>query len=206
MTTKFTNGAGTVPDMASRRVVASFATYTEAERAVDLLADNKFPVERTAIVGHGLKLVEQVTGRMDYGKAALRGALSGAFVGVLIGWLFGAFNWFDPVVASGWLVLDGLWFGAVVGALVGLLIHALSGGRRDFESFGSLRAEPTTSSSTKRSRTRPRVSSRAAASSLLRPSSPLSRRPSSSPLRPTASGLALVAATRTCRPRKRRSR
>ena len=41
MTTKFTNGAGTVPDMASRRVVASFATYTEAERAVDLLADNK---------------------------------------------------------------------------------------------------------------------------------------------------------------------
>jgi hypothetical protein len=141
MTTKFTNGAGTVPDIPSRRVVASFATYTEAERAVDLLADSKFPVERTAIVGHGLKLVEQVTGRMDYGKAALRGGLSGAFVGVLIGWLFGAFNWFDPVVASGWLVLDGLWFGAVVGALVGLLIHALSGGRRDFESFGSLRAE-----------------------------------------------------------------
>ena len=140
MTTKF-NGAGTVPGSASRRVVASFATYAEAERAVDQLADNKFPVERTAIVGSGLRLVEQVTGRMDYGKAALRGALSGAFVGVLIGWLFAAFNWFDPVIANGWLVLDGLWFGAVVGALVGLLIHALSGGRRDFESIGSLRAD-----------------------------------------------------------------
>jgi hypothetical protein len=205
MTTKFTNGAGTVPDMASRRVVASFATYTEAERAVDLLADNKFPVERTAIVGHGLKLVEQVTGRMDYGKAALRGALSGAFVGVLIGWLFGAFNWFDPVVASGWLVLDGLWFGAVVGALVGLLMPSGADGAISSRSDHSV-PSATTSSSTKRSPTRPRVSSRAAASSLLRPSSPLSRRPSSSPLRPTASGLALVAATRTCRPRKRRSR
>src|SRR4051794_28798441 len=136
-----TGTASTASPPSQQRVVRSFSTYAEAERAVDQLADRKFPVERTAIVGHGLTLVEQVTGRMDYGRAALRGALSGAFVGVLIGWLFGAFNWFDPVVASGWLVLDGLWFGAVVGALVGLLIHALSGGRRDFESFGSLRAE-----------------------------------------------------------------
>jgi len=60
---------------------------------------------------------------------------------VLIGWLFGAFDWFDPVVSSAWLALDGLWFGAVVGALIGLLIHASSGGRRDFESVGTMRAD-----------------------------------------------------------------
>jgi hypothetical protein len=30
-----------------RRVVASFGTYDDAERAVDLLSDRKFPVERT---------------------------------------------------------------------------------------------------------------------------------------------------------------
>jgi hypothetical protein len=136
-----TGTASTASPPSQQRVVRSFSTYAEAERAVDQLADRKFPVERTAIVGSGLKLVEQVTGRMDYARAALRGALSGAFVGVLIGWLFAAFNWFDPVVANGWLVLDGLWFGAVVGALVGLLIHALSGGHRDFESVGSLRAD-----------------------------------------------------------------
>ncbi|WP_167389230.1 general stress protein [Streptomyces amritsarensis] len=42
-----------------------------------------------AIIGHDLRLVEQVTGRIDYGRAALHGAASGALPGVLIGWLFG---------------------------------------------------------------------------------------------------------------------
>jgi hypothetical protein len=141
MTTDTTPQGGTEVGTPRKRVVGTYATYAEAEAAVDRLADQKFPVERAQIVGSGLKLVEQVTGRMTYLQAALRGALAGAFVGVLMGWLFDAFDWFNPVVASGWLVIDGLWFGAVVGALVGLLIHALSGGRRDFESVGSLQAE-----------------------------------------------------------------
>ncbi|OLZ65271.1 hypothetical protein AVW11_17295 [Streptomyces amritsarensis] len=46
-------------------------------------------LERVAIIGHDLRLVEQVTGRIDYGRAALHGAASGALPGVLIGWLFG---------------------------------------------------------------------------------------------------------------------
>lgn len=33
-----------------RRAVASYATYAEAESAVDHLADQKFPVERVSIV------------------------------------------------------------------------------------------------------------------------------------------------------------
>ena len=114
-----------------RRVVATYDNYRDAERAVDYLSDHKFPVERVSIVGRDLKLVERVTGRMTYGRSALQGALSGALAGVLIGWLFTVFNWFDPVVARGWLILDGLWFGALVGALFGLLAHALTGGRRD---------------------------------------------------------------------------
>jgi hypothetical protein len=125
----------------ARRVVATYPSYSEAERAVDFLSDRKFPVERTAIVGRDLQLVEQVTGRMNYGKAALRGALTGALVGALVGWLFGIFDWFDPIVSAFWLMLDGLWFGALVGALFGLLMHALTGGRRDFASVGAMRAE-----------------------------------------------------------------
>jgi hypothetical protein len=62
--------------------------------------------------------------------------MTGALVGVLIGWLFGIFNWFDPIVSALWLALDGLWFGAIVGAIAGLLGHALSRGRRDFSSIG----------------------------------------------------------------------
>jgi hypothetical protein len=82
--------------------VASFTTYREAERAVDLLSDRGFPVERVAIVGRDLQLVEQVTGRMGYGQAALRAALQGA--------------------------------------VLGLLTHAMTGGRRDFASVSGMQA------------------------------------------------------------------
>jgi hypothetical protein len=123
------------------RSVATFHTYQDAERAVDRLSDHGFPVERAMIVGRGLRYVERVTGRMTYGKAALSGALTGALVGVLIAWLFFVFNWFSPIVASGWLILDGLWFGAIVGALFGMLAHALTGGRRDFTSTSRMEAD-----------------------------------------------------------------
>jgi hypothetical protein len=43
---------------AARRVVASFATYTEAQRAVDYLSDQRFPVEHVAIIAEGLRFVE----------------------------------------------------------------------------------------------------------------------------------------------------
>jgi hypothetical protein len=121
--------------------VASFSSYREAERAVDHLADHEFPVEHTVIVGRGLRYVEQVTGRTGYGRAAFQGSLYGALVGVLIGWLFGVFDWFNPVVAAGWLALDGLWFGSLIGGFAGLLGHALTRGRRDFVSIGTLAAD-----------------------------------------------------------------
>ena len=133
-----TTGPGTIP---ARRVVATYDTYAEAERAVDYLSDHEFPVQRTSIVGRGLHFVEQITGRMTYGQAAFRGALTGAVAGALIGWLFGVFDWFHPLVAAAWLAFDGLWFGAIVGALVGLLAHAVTGGRRDFSSVGTMKAD-----------------------------------------------------------------
>jgi hypothetical protein len=129
------------PDRSPRRAIASFDDYAEAERAVDFLADRRFPVERVSIVGRDLEYVEQITGRMTYGRAALDGALTGALIGVLIGWLFGLFAWFDPIVSAVWLALDGLWFGALVGALMGVLLHALSRGRRDFSAVGGMRAK-----------------------------------------------------------------
>jgi hypothetical protein len=134
------NGGGTLGTSAPRRVVASYPTYSDAERAVDYLSDNDFPVDRVSIVGRDLEYVEQVAGRMTYGRAALHGALSGAMVGLLVGWLFSVFNWFNPVIEWGWLILHGLWFGALVGALFGLLAHALAGGRRDFSSVSAIRA------------------------------------------------------------------
>jgi hypothetical protein len=114
----------------------TYNSYRDAERAVDYLSDNGFPVQRVAIVGSDLKLVEQVVGRLNYGGAALRGAASGAFGGLLIGWLFALFNW--SVLATFSLALYGLLFGAVLGAIFGLVMHALQGGRRDFASVQAM--------------------------------------------------------------------
>ena len=119
-----------------RRPIGAYDSYREAERAVDYLSDNGFPVHRVAIVGSDLKMVEQVVGRLNYGGAALRGAASGAFAGFLIGWLFGLFNWL--VLATFAMALYGLLFGAVLGAIFGLITHALQGGRRDFASVQAM--------------------------------------------------------------------
>ncbi|MFJ6605125.1 general stress protein [Streptomyces lydicus] len=121
-----------------RRTIASYPTYAEAERAVDYLSDQEFPVERIAIIGHDLQLVEQVVGRVGFGRAALSGAASGALPGALIGWLFGLLNWLNPVLSSLLLALYGLIFGALIGALLGLLLYGLQRGRRDFASVSAM--------------------------------------------------------------------
>jgi hypothetical protein len=125
----------------ARRTIASFSSYDEAEQAVDRLADHDFPVQRVAIIGQDLQTIEQVTGKMDYPRAAWSGALSGAVPGVLLGWLFGLFNWVDPLVSSLLLALYGLIVGAIVGAILGLVIHAMQGGRRDFASVTVMRPQ-----------------------------------------------------------------
>ncbi|MFF4302250.1 general stress protein [Streptomyces sp. NPDC001601] len=122
----------------ARRAVATYSTYQEAERAVDHLADEGFPVQKVAIIGRDMRLVEQVIGRMGCGDAALHGAATGALPGVLVGWIFGLLNWLNPVVSGLLLALYGLIFGAVVGALFGVLLHAAQGGRRDFASVRSI--------------------------------------------------------------------
>lgn len=123
---------GTVHGQPARRVIASYDNYIDAEAAVDRLADAKFPVERVAIVGRDVRLVEQVTGRLTYLRAAADGAASGALPGVLIGWIFGLLNWINPLISALLLAVYGLVFGAIVGALFGVALHAMQRGRRDF--------------------------------------------------------------------------
>ncbi|MCU1651456.1 MAG: hypothetical protein QOK26_3376 [Pseudonocardiales bacterium] len=127
------------PGAPARRSIASFQNYADAEQAVDALSDRGFPVERVAIVGRDLELIEQVTGRLDYPRAALRGAAGGAVTGVLIGWLFGLLSWINPLISALLLALYGLVFGLIVGAVLGLVVHALQRGRRDFASTTFMR-------------------------------------------------------------------
>jgi hypothetical protein len=128
-------------EVRSRRTIASFDDYADAQRAVDRLSDEGFPVERVSIVGTGLRYVEQVTGRMTTGRAALWGAAQGSALGALFGLVFGLIFTIDPDPALLLLVLYGLVSGAIVGALLGAITHAATGGTRDFASIAGMQAD-----------------------------------------------------------------
>lgn len=132
----------TRPEIINQRpVIASYSNYAEASQAVDFLSDRGFPVQHVAIVAEGLRLIEQVTGRLNWAMAVGQGAFSGAFTGLFFGLLFGLLNLIQPLVPSLSLAFSGLIFGAVVGAVLGLMGYAISGGKRDFVSVGGVQAE-----------------------------------------------------------------
>jgi hypothetical protein len=121
-----------------RTSVASYGDYRQAQRAVDFLSDERFPVEHVTIVGSGLKLVETVTGRLSWGRAALAGAMSGLWIGLLVGWFVAIFS--DG--SSWWVILlSGALWGLAAGAAFGLATYAATRGRRDFISHQQLRAD-----------------------------------------------------------------
>lgn len=112
-------------------VVASFAAYAEAQQAVDGLIKAEFPVDRVAIVGSDLKTIEQVTGKLTWGRVALAGAASGAWLGLFLGVLFGLFSSDGAVGLIGAAVLIGAGFGM----LFGVVSYAINRRRKDFTSL-----------------------------------------------------------------------
>ena len=108
------------PAYTAWNTVISYDDYASAQRAVDRLSDDGFPVEHLDIIGSDLRLVERVIGRLTKGRAAAAGAASGAWFGLLIGLLLALFTtgpWFGLLVA-------GAAIGAAWGALFGFLGHA----------------------------------------------------------------------------------
>ncbi|HZV73291.1 MAG TPA: general stress protein [Conexibacter sp.] len=68
MSSRSTDRTRSAVGAGSPRTLATYPTYREAERAVDHQSDRKFPVEHVAIVGHGLRSVEQVTAAWTGGR------------------------------------------------------------------------------------------------------------------------------------------
>lgn len=125
------------PVSAAWNTVARFDDYESAQRAVDRLSDDGFPVENLDVVGSDLRLVERVTGRLTKARAAGAGALSGLWAGLLIGLLLSLFTSGHSVLA---VAAAGAVFGAVWGAVFGYAAHAATRGRRDFSSARALAA------------------------------------------------------------------
>jgi hypothetical protein len=124
------------PVSAAWNTVARFGDYAAAQRAVDRLSDNGFPVEKLDIIGSDLRTIERVTGRLTTPRAALAGAGSGLWMGLLIGALPGLFT-----AGHTWAVVAvGAGLGVLLGALFGFAAHAVTRGERDFSSVRGLSA------------------------------------------------------------------
>ena len=85
-------------------------------------------IERTA----HLRSIEQVTGRLTTGRAALAGAASGAWFGLFIGLLVGLFTRGPEWIG---LMIGGLLIGAFSRAVFGFIAHWATRGQRDCSSL-----------------------------------------------------------------------
>lgn len=108
--------------------VGSYPTYAEAQRAVDFLSDQEFPVQQVTIVGVDLMQVERVTGRLTWPKVLGGGVLSGAWLGLFIGLVLGFFSNPGGALATG--LVAGIFFGLIPSAVP----YAMARGTRDFSS------------------------------------------------------------------------
>ncbi len=91
--------------------IGSYPTYAEAQKAVDHLSDQQFPVEHVTIVGVDLMQVERVTGRLTWPKVLGGGVLTGAWLGLFIGLILGFFSPPNPWSALITGLVAGVFFG-----------------------------------------------------------------------------------------------
>lgn len=111
--------------------VGLFNTYADAQKAVDYLADEKFPVQNLAIVGTDLKSVERVLGRRSWRTVLSSGVSSGISTGLLVGLVMLIFTRPPSVLV---LLLSCLALGIAIGIAFAAAGYALTKGKRDFTS------------------------------------------------------------------------
>lgn len=128
-------GSPNLPTPPTGWPIGSYTTYEEAQRAVDYLAEQEFPVQEVTIVGVNLMLVERITGRLTWSRVLTGGAASGAWFGLFVGLLMGTFaaqgSWIGPVLA-------GLGIGVLFGMAMAAAGYASARGQRDFSSASQL--------------------------------------------------------------------
>lgn len=110
--------------------LAVYDDYAQAQKAVDFLSDQKFPVEQCMIVGTDLKRIERITGRLTTGRVAAGGLLSGVWIGLFVGLIFALFT--EENV--GGVIVTTTVIGGLFGVIWALIGYAMTRGQRDFSS------------------------------------------------------------------------
>ncbi|MHA7220852.1 general stress protein [Arthrobacter sp. RHLT1-20] len=124
------NGPDEARSVPKGDTVGSYNSYLDAQKAVDYLADQQFPVQMVSIVGNDLKMVERVTGRLTYPRVALSGALSGMWFGLFVGIMLSFFSTTDGTIS----IVTSVLMGAAFFMLFGIVTYAMQRGKRDFTS------------------------------------------------------------------------
>lgn len=117
--------------------IADYPSYPAAQQAVSKLIAGDIPARDIAIVGHGLRSVETVTGRLGYAAAARSGAING----ILLGLLFSAIFVLGTPDAAIQLFVGVMFVGIAIGMLMSLVTYALLRRRRDFTSVTQVIAD-----------------------------------------------------------------
>ncbi len=118
--------------------IGSYSSYLDAQKAVDYLADQKFPVQHVSIVGNDLKMVERVTGKLSYPRVALSGAMTGAWFGLFVGIML---SFFGSAGGEATLsIMTSVLMGAAFWMLFGIIGYASQRGKRDFTSTNQVLA------------------------------------------------------------------
>ena len=134
MTAAFAPTNNGLPTMPEGWPIGSYSTYKEAQRAVDHLADNEFPVQDVTIVGVEPMVVERVAARLTWGRVLTTGAASGAWFGLFVGLLLSLFT------EGGGLfpIMIGVFSGVLFGLASAAVRYASARGQRNFVSHSQL--------------------------------------------------------------------
>ena len=124
------NGPDEARSVPKGDTVGSYNSYLDAQKAVDYLADQQFPVQMVSIVGNDLKMVERVTCRLTYPRVALSGALSGMWFGLFVGIMLSFFS----TTPGYFSIVTSVLMGAAFFMLFGIVTYAMQKGKRDFTS------------------------------------------------------------------------
>ena len=127
---RITTGAATA-DQAS---LGSYPTYTQVQSVIEFLAERKFEVETTEVIGSDLRMVEQATGRSTWPRALVGGIASGAWFGLFVGLLLNILT----TASFGRAMVFGLTWGVVFGGVFAAVSCGLMAGRRDSTSRSAI--------------------------------------------------------------------
>jgi hypothetical protein len=98
--------------------LASFTDYKQAVLYVEKLIENDFPAKLVSIIGTDLKTVENIKGKLGYGRVSFSGAITGSWLGMFFGLIFGFTG-----EGTEQLILNNVLAGIIIGAGLGMLIN-----------------------------------------------------------------------------------